>query len=88
MGSWTTKQGFPRPSKDFTVHIGGALDREYVQPQVISFMNRNLDMTYCLNWPAFWRSCAGLICLPIFLFIVLLVLMLFGVIFIPAFHGF
>lgn len=88
MGFWTTKQGFSRSTNDVSIHSGGALDREYVQPQVISFMNRNLDTTYLLNWPAFWRSCAGIICLPIFLSIALLVAMLFGLIFIPAFHGF
>lgn len=77
-----------RPSVELPVHAGGPFDTSFVQPQVVSFMNRNLDTTYWLNWPACWRTCLGILCLPLFAGILLLVLSLFGVLTIPVLHGF
>jgi hypothetical protein len=78
------RQKAPDPSP---VHYAGsALDHEWVQPQVPSFIDRGLDTTYFLNAAACCRTAVGCICLAPFLLILFLFILLFTSWTIPLFH--
>ena len=67
-------------------HSGGLFDREWVQPQVPSFIDRGLDTTYFLNPAACCRMAVGCCCLIPFLGMVSLFILLFTSWTIPALH--